>query len=325
MHNNPALGNRGFTLIELLVVIAIIALLIGILLPSLASARDTARTTVCASNLRQMVIGAATYSNNNKGYFSSGSWDNRRFRSFGAPDTHGWVADMVIGEYALPGKLLCPTSPARGSEVWNESKVRGGGAWRQIQDNEVQQLIKQGYNTNYTQSWYMGYTDPKTTDLIPESKDTRFTKGALRDAALSIAPASLVPMFGDTKAEALDTNNTLLIDGVRFTGAKTISDGPTIASTSSGDDVIGRQNYVDFGPAHGRGSKVTVGQIRHDRIYANMAFADGSVKILTDRNKRDGLFESTFQTLPNGWGVRVYDDIEGQIYGGWLTMSGLNF
>ncbi|MEM9252540.1 MAG: type II secretion system protein [Planctomycetota bacterium] len=52
---------RGFTLIELLVVISIIALLIGIVLPVLGSARESGRATACLSNLRQMMIAAMAY------------------------------------------------------------------------------------------------------------------------------------------------------------------------------------------------------------------------------------------------------------------------
>ncbi len=54
-------GNEGFTLIELLVVIAIIAVLAGILFPVFARAREAARKTSCASNLRQIGVAIQMY------------------------------------------------------------------------------------------------------------------------------------------------------------------------------------------------------------------------------------------------------------------------
>jgi prepilin-type N-terminal cleavage/methylation domain-containing protein len=52
---------QAFTLVELLTVIAIIALLLALLLPSLAAAREQARKTTCLSNLRQIGIAIEAY------------------------------------------------------------------------------------------------------------------------------------------------------------------------------------------------------------------------------------------------------------------------
>lgn len=68
IHRQPSDRHRAFTLIELLVVIAIIALLTGILLPSLGKAREAARTLKCKINMRSIDFAMNLYREDNRGW-----------------------------------------------------------------------------------------------------------------------------------------------------------------------------------------------------------------------------------------------------------------
>jgi prepilin-type N-terminal cleavage/methylation domain-containing protein len=63
---NRTLHRSAFTLIELLVVIAIIAILVSILLPALASAREQGRAVKCMSNMKQIANGYHSYAQDYK-------------------------------------------------------------------------------------------------------------------------------------------------------------------------------------------------------------------------------------------------------------------
>lgn len=75
---------RAFTLIELLVVIAIIAILAAILFPVFASAKEAAKKTACASNLKQIGVAVTIYQADfDDGFPNTGEsnlWAGRRFR-----------------------------------------------------------------------------------------------------------------------------------------------------------------------------------------------------------------------------------------------------
>ena len=89
---------RGFTLIELLVVVGIIALLIGVMLPALGGARETAKRVACAGNLRSIGQGITGYTTEYAGFL---------------PPSNYWKGTQILPNIQLP------STPIYGTVHWS--------------------------------------------------------------------------------------------------------------------------------------------------------------------------------------------------------------
>jgi prepilin-type N-terminal cleavage/methylation domain-containing protein len=153
-------NRRGFTLVELLVVIAIIAVLISILLPSLAKARAVATRVTCNNQMRQIILAAVNYCQAYKdklpphrNSWTTGSDNGTRASwlqmSAGNPPTmSGSQLDhmgylVTTGYLATTKVFICPAlsdklqpnGTVRACYLWNPNPDGKGSTWaRQLTD-----------------------------------------------------------------------------------------------------------------------------------------------------------------------------------------------
>ncbi len=104
-------ARAGFSLIELLVVVLIIALLVAILIPSLSAAREVARRTTCAANLRSIHGSMETFANDFQDFYPiAGSliaWD----AIDAATLNHSWMQQLTIHPGMDVKVYQCPSNP----------------------------------------------------------------------------------------------------------------------------------------------------------------------------------------------------------------------
>jgi len=173
---------KGFTLIELLVVISIIAMLLAILMPALAIAKQQAKTVVCKSNLRQLVLANIGYATENDGHFVPAAsdmylTDGGCHRWHGVRETTDDPFEPVKGplaEYLGDGQIKeCPGKPKFvRTSGWGGSFEKGGDGYGYNMTYIGSRLWQNWSDENYQKTASM-------TDIARTEKTVMFADSAM--------------------------------------------------------------------------------------------------------------------------------------------------
>jgi prepilin-type N-terminal cleavage/methylation domain-containing protein/prepilin-type processing-associated H-X9-DG protein len=266
---------KGFTLVELLVVIGIIAVLISLLLPSLAKARAQALSINCQSNLRQIYVGVVMYANDYKGALIP----NGGRYIYGNPYTYrSWDYYIAQGHY-LGGGTVGRIPPAIAPEI--QDTVDGSAASQVMAcpaaldpDQQIPYIGEAfGYGGWIRDPWYFDMTPP--VFVYPATSYVWKLKGG------NISWATDFPHYWPTQAERF----LLLTDSVR------------------GDFSVPSIGWKQYFAADAEAAVLGI-NCRHSKT-ANTLFMDGHIDSLTKKQLTS--FDNTGNSMMYGGTFAPYN------------------
>ena len=140
---------NGFTLIELLVVIAIIALLMGILMPSLAMVREHAKRVRCSSNLRQIGVGFVMYADAQEGKLPANEDPGHPYTAYRSDYERPFKLGLLYTEGIIkdPRIFYCPACQLDWHKFENYTNPSPWGTLPQVYNtiNSLNQWVRIGY------------------------------------------------------------------------------------------------------------------------------------------------------------------------------------
>ena len=233
---------KAFTLIELLVVIAIIALLAAILFPAFNLVREKARTTSCASNLKQIGLGVLQYTQDFDDHYPNGTY-------YDGTGSQSWRIGSGWGSQIYPyvksvGTYTCPSDITKSTAVNHP--------------------VSYAYNCNFLRFIGTASHAANSSELNGPTKTVMFMESQLGGTSNTNVASPTDP--NSPTSNGLGANNTYCYAGYMggglgtFSGAATCSYGGALNIGPDGRHLLG----ANFAMADGhvkwfRGTQVSNG------------------------------------------------------------------